>query len=617
MKLRYGLGIDAGGTHTDVAIVDFASGKVLASAKAPTTQPDPCGGIREALHKIPPPLLSGVVMVALATTFASNAIVENTGAKAGLILVGYDEEPPDIALAGRSLMIGGGHRASGLEKSPLDLQALESRMAAFLEGLEAVAVAGFFSVRNPAHELEAARLIEQKCDLPVVLGHRVSTRLDANRRAITALWNARLMRPISRLIDAIGKALCDLGISVPVMIVKGDGSLISAATARQRPIDTLLSGCAASTVGARHLTGLEDALVVDIGGTTTDMALLSNGSVVIDPRGARLGRWETHVEAPKMRAFGLGGDSLIAVGDDGRVVIGPRRAIPLAVLGEREPGLIEALRAVLRRAKLPSSPSVNPCLFTVGADGLTPDSVQVEPGPFAVLQAGLTPTDVRIATDQMRLGEPEAARLGVAIFARLLGLNEPAFAEAVEAEICRRLSAEAVSFVAGTDGEVPAGADVECGARLRGPVVGAGAPAGAYVPGAFGRLHAQCILPECYPVTGAVGAVVGSVSVALTGLIRPTDSHRYALHTPTGMEVLDSLDSAVSKGKEILEGLAEEQMCANHVTAPVMHFSTEEKRVRGRYGGEVHLETALTLRATGRPTLCELPSANREPPRHG
>src|SRR5690606_22589499 len=113
-----------------------------------------------------------------------------------------------------------------------------------------------------------------------------------------------------------------------------DGALVSASFARMRPIETILSGPAASLVGARHLTGLDRAVVSDIGGTTTDVAVLEDGRPRIDPEGATVGGYRTMVEAVSMRTFGLGGDSEVALKEsalDFPILLGPRPLVPLAL----------------------------------------------------------------------------------------------------------------------------------------------------------------------------------------------------------------------------------------------------------------------------------------------
>ena len=217
---------------------------------------------------------------------------------------------------------------------PLDLAALEAALPELAAGVSGFAVCAYFAVRNPAHEIAARELIREKTGLPVTASHELSAKLGGPRRALTTLLNARLISMIDRLVAATEGFLEQRGIAAPLMVVRGDGALVSAAFARQRPIETILSGPAASLVGARHMTGLDEAVVSDIGGTTTDVAVLDNGRPRLDPEGATVGGFRTMVEAVAMRTFGLGGDSEVALEDGGlapRILLGPRRVVPLAL----------------------------------------------------------------------------------------------------------------------------------------------------------------------------------------------------------------------------------------------------------------------------------------------
>jgi len=648
MKSMYGLGIDAGGTYTDTVILDFANGKVVTFAKALTTRPDPSIGIRKALTKISVDFLRHVSIVSLATTFATNAIVEDQGAEAGLILIGYSELPPDIPNATHVLMVRGGHTVSGEEKAPLDCKALQENLDAFLEGLDAVAISGFFSVRNPDHELKAARLVHQKRhDLPVVLGRQLSMRLDAMKRATTAWWNARLIPLIHSLIKAANKVLLEMGIPASLMVVRGDGTLMSASTALDRPIDTLLSGPAASIVGAKQLTGIENALIVDIGSTTTDTAFLVNGRVAIDPEGAHVGRWRTCVEAAKVRTIGVGGDSLISVDDEGHFLIGPLRVMPLCILAERDPKILKILKMILQRISKVPYRGVIPCSFYVKAypQSFTGRTIldYMKSGPVSeflllenldyrssiqklkryerdglVFRSSLTPTDIRVATGRFHLGNEESAQLGLAIFARYIGMSESRFAEAVEEGIRKRLCMETISFVSDTDTEAlswlrhlwfreklshKSGVNLDVRMRLTTPVIGVGAPAAAYLPMIFRQLNTECILPKAFSVAGAVGAIAGIVSVTLIGRIRSTDSGGYSLYTPTGKKTFKTLNQALDRGRILLKDLVRDQMYQNNVAEPTIDFSIEDKKITMGRGGEIHLETVLRVQATGRPNV--------------
>src|SRR5690606_124394 len=142
------------------------------------------------------------------------------------------------------------------------------------------------------------------------------------------------------------------GIAAPLMVVRGDGALITSEFARARPIETILSGPAASLVGARHMTGLDDAVVSDIGGTTTDIAVLDGGRLRLDPDGATVGGLRTMVEAVAMRTFGLGGDSEVALHERSlipTIVLGPRRLVPLSLAAVKHG---EAIGKALRRQSL-------------------------------------------------------------------------------------------------------------------------------------------------------------------------------------------------------------------------------------------------------------------------
>src|SRR5262249_18128708 len=158
-----------------------------------------------------------------------------------------------------------------------------------------------FSVRNPAHELRARALIRSCSGKPVTCAHELSSKLDAPRRALTAALNARLTPQIRHLIDALAVVLAQEQIDAPLMIVKGDGSLMKAEIALEYPVETILSGPAASVVGAGYLTGHKHFLVSDMGGTTTDCAVVSNGRPAINAEGALIGGWRTMVEAVDVR----------------------------------------------------------------------------------------------------------------------------------------------------------------------------------------------------------------------------------------------------------------------------------------------------------------------------
>ena len=335
------LGIDTGGTYTDAVLWSEATG-VVAKAKSLTTRHDLAEGIAGAVDavlgtaSVP---ASSIKLVSMSTTLATNALVEGQGGRVALIMIGFGEQ--DLDRAGlRSalgtdpvLFVPGGHDVHG-NASALDLDVLDAALPALAPTVSGFAVCAYFAVRNPAHELAAADRLRERTGLPVTSSHELSAKLGGPRRALTTLLNARLISMIDRLVAATEGFLSDRGIAAPLMVVRGDGALVSAAFARRRPIETILSGPAASLVGARHMTGLDDAMVSDIGGTTTDVAVLDRGRPRLDPEGATVGGYRTMVEAVAMRTFGLGGDSEIGLDDGGlrpHLVLGPRRLVPLSL----------------------------------------------------------------------------------------------------------------------------------------------------------------------------------------------------------------------------------------------------------------------------------------------
>ena len=363
------LGLDTGGTYTDAALVDATSRQVVATAKSLTTREDLAIGVGKAMAAVldvyegqtgakAAPL---VRLTSLSTTLATNAVVEGVGGRVALILIGFDDgalsraglaEAADPAV---TFFVNGGHRGDGTQQSPLDKARLSQLIEETKGQVSAFAVAGHFATRNPAHEEETARMLQEATGLPVTCSTELSNALGGPKRALTTLLNGRLISLIERLIGASQAEMDRLNLTCPLMVVKGDGSLVSADFARTRPVETVLSGPAASLAGAAFLAGETTALVSDIGGTTTDIALLHDGVPMLSSDGARVGGWQTMVEAAHIRTSGLGGDSEVQPVRRGRdnalsgkrVTLGPRRAIPLSLLAQDWPEIHKHLDAQL------------------------------------------------------------------------------------------------------------------------------------------------------------------------------------------------------------------------------------------------------------------------------
>jgi N-methylhydantoinase A/oxoprolinase/acetone carboxylase beta subunit len=584
------LGIDTGGTYTDAVLFDDERG-VVASAKALTTKHDLAIGIRQAVESVLPTPPPDIRLVSLSTTLATNAIVEGQSSPICLLLLGYPPDALDQAGLRQALgddpvvFVDGGHTVTGEEQTALDLEAARQAVISHAPHVAAFAVSGYFAVRNPAHELAVRGLVRELTGLPVTCGHELTSALHAPRRALTAALNARLIPLLQQLILAVQAMLADKAIRAPLMVVKGDGSLIEVQMALERPVETILSGPAASVVGARRLSGEDDVFVADMGGTTTDIALLCAGRPVLNADGASVGGWRTMVEAVAVHTSGLGGDSEVRLDSAQGLVVGPRRVVPLSLLAHQYPSILDVLRRqlvgkavgpydgqfVLRQRPLDAGRgSLNPAQIEVwdalasgplALAGLLGDSRLafsrsravarlVERG--LVVAGGFTPTDAAHVLGYHREWPAEAAHLGAELWARRVSAAQPGIIMMDEGSLgfCRRVTervvvqagralvaaalAEAHALRLGDDdgwrrlfvdgalaGAGEEEALLEVALTLRRPLVAIGAPVGTYYPAVAERLHTRLHIPLHAEIANAVGAVAGSVMQTARALIKP------------------------------------------------------------------------------------------------
>lgn len=336
------LGIDTGGTYTDAVLVDDDN-RIIASSKSLTTRHELTLGISDALAGLPQEGLRDVILVALSTTLSTNSVVEGRGAPVGVLLPGYRQQQVRksglLEIFDQELVVRlpGGHDAVGKECEPLDETLTRQVIRRQMARVSAFAVSSMFGVRNPAHEIRIRELIEELGSKPVTCGHELASDLDAPRRALTVALNARMVPIIHELIIAVQKILAEKDISAPLMMVKGDGSLINTETALKQPVGTVLSGPAASVVGACALSGAGNAIIADMGGTTTDIAVVTGGQPELDSGGVLIGNWQPMVEAVRVISIGLGGDSEVRFSGQTGIEVGPRRVVPLSLLAHLHP----------------------------------------------------------------------------------------------------------------------------------------------------------------------------------------------------------------------------------------------------------------------------------------
>ncbi len=348
MSQHYFLGIDTGGTFTDAVLLDDRK-QVIAAAKSLTTRFDLAVGIDGALDKLPQAALDRVALVSLSTTLTTNSVVEGKGSPVCVLLAGYDaaqiKASGMVELLGAEAIVSlpGGHDAGGNAITPLDEEASKAGILKNAPRVSAFAISASFAVRNPAHELQLREWVTALTDKPVTCGHELASSLGAPRRAMTVALNARMITHVKALIDSVQRTLHLRKIDAPLMIVKGDGTLINAASALARPVGTVLSGPAASVIGACALSGVQNAIVADMGGTTTDIAVVRNGRPELSVDGALIGDWRPMVEAVKVYSIGLGGDSEVRFLGGKGLAIGPRRVVPISLLAHAHPEVLPVL----------------------------------------------------------------------------------------------------------------------------------------------------------------------------------------------------------------------------------------------------------------------------------
>ena len=654
------LGLDTGGTYTDAVLIDDSrlaerGDAIVAKAKALTTRDDLARGLGQAVDAV----LSGdeaaqVGLVALSTTLATNALVEGQGAPAALIFVGFDVADLRRGDLGKILgdtpvvVAAGGHRSSGEVAAPLDLDAIRVGLRGVADHISAVAICSLFAVRNPAHEVAIRDMVRTEFNLPATCSHELSAKINGPKRAVTALLNARLIAMIDRLIAAAEGLLIARGITAPLMVVRGDGALVSAQFARMRPIETILSGPAASIVGAAFLTGLQAGIVADIGGTTTDVAVLAEGRPRIDPEGAAVGGIRTMVEAVAMRTHGLGGDSEVRLSESGLVpelLLGPRRAIPVSLLSTEHPAILQVLEAQLR-APLPRATDGR---FVIGlrADLLPEGELRDlaeqcrTPRPlaeFALVRGGerlvaravaigavqiaaFTPSDAAHVLGLHDAWDQAAAILAAKLFARQRGGNGlavyvdgAAASHAVLDKLVRR-SAEAVLDAAfAEDGlSVDPTRDEVVRAILDGhngllrpaldltvPLIGLGASAPLHYPRVAALLSAHDATPTHADVANAVGAVVGQVRVSVEVAINVPQSGQFDVLAGEHIRTFNAEQSALDYAVDITRTRAAAQ--AREAGTDDAALTHQIARNTATIEGAEHLISAVvTATASGRP----------------
>jgi N-methylhydantoinase A/oxoprolinase/acetone carboxylase beta subunit len=649
---RIGLGIDAGGTYTDAVVYDLEKRAVLAKAKSLTTYHDLVEGIRGVLAQLPAQLLAQIEVTALSTTLATNSIVEGRGHKVGLITLAPWEWWGEQIGHQPFIDVPGSVGITGDIAVPLDEKACRKAIKQLVdkEKCAALAVAAYAVERNPSQCNRVRELIRGKYDLPVICSHEISRTEYSVDAGQTAVANARLLPVIRELLDAVHQALGDFGIPGKLMVVKGDGTIVDEHIARERPVETILSGPAASVSGARILAGLNDALVLDIGGTTTDCAVVRDGYVAVAKNGARVGSWIMSVDAVEMSTTGLGGDSRIDFDINRRIKIGPVRCLPFAYLAHEHPQILDALDSfdmkffsntndasaldflVLSRSGpldfTPQERALVDLLQTAGPLSVLEARTRLGASWYTMLpttrleecgmvkRAALTPTDILHVSGEFARWHVEAAQRALEIFSLMLGKPTSEAFTMIRTALTRRLFEEIIRREVSLEKpqlhELPKawtflldkafaddGVGLEVKMAVRKPVVAIGAPAGTLVPAIAEHLQTEIVVPEHAEVANAVGAIGSEIMIHQQAIIR-FGTAGFVLYSEEEREEFDSLETATDKAAALCREQAMEKALAAGAMSPQVEVKYHDRTGSVSDGSHIFLERWVTAVATGR-----------------
>ena len=349
---RIVVGIDTGGTFTDVIALDLATGR-LSTAKTPSTPHDPSIGFAdgiEAVQKLAAASGGDIARVLHGTTVATNLILEGKGAPAALLTtagfryvleIGRQEVPRRASLfswvkpkrpvrPAQIYEVAGRMDAAGIELAPLDEAAVAAAARALREaGIIAIAVVFLHSYANAAHERRAAEIIAQEHPEALVsVSSDVLAVFREYERSMTTILNVHVMPVVSSYVARLGTRLQQLGIEAPLLLMKSNGGVTGADAIRRTPVETALSGPAAGAVGAAFAArsaGIEDLIGIDIGGTSADVSLIRGGEPGLTSSG-RIGEWPIGLPIVDIVTIGAGGGSIARVDSNGGLRVGPESA---------------------------------------------------------------------------------------------------------------------------------------------------------------------------------------------------------------------------------------------------------------------------------------------------
>ncbi len=382
------IGIDVGGTFTDGVL--FENNFVVSVVKRPTDESNLKNSLLEVLDEL---LKEGkgsrIERIVLSTTLVTNILATRRGERTALILLpghGLPHQAYDLCQDIYFLKGSIDFRGRVIE-APDKKEIIQTLEEIRASGIERVAVVGKFSNRNNSHEKMIESIIRDKFpELLVSLGSEIAGKLNFPRRAVTTYYTAMTLDEWNKFADEIEQALKERDLKTEVHILKADGGTVPLEISRNKPCETVFSGPAASTMGAVALTrDNSNSVVLDIGGTTTDISLIIDGQPLYASKGARINDKYTHVNAFAVKSIPLGGDSVI--GFNGEITVGPHRENVAACFGGNSPTVTDAFN----------------CLYNlgIGEQELSTEKLQDFAGKYNLDFNDLCSTIVNVVVEQL------------------------------------------------------------------------------------------------------------------------------------------------------------------------------------------------------------------------
>lgn len=337
------IGLDVGGTNIDAVIIK--AGQIISKVKMPLKNDDLSGSVLATLDKL---LLSydktTIKRINLSTTVSTNAIVRNTISRVGMFIQSGPGLPVgNLACGHENEFLKGSVDHRGREIEAIDINQVKEAIEKFKQNkIETCAVVTKFSTRNPSHEIKIKEILDHEFSFNTA-GCKISGKLNFPRRVHTSYLNSAVHKTFNDFSKNIEASLRRQDITAPIYILKADGGTMDLKSAREKPVETILSGPAASFMGMSALLPADgDSLFLDIGGTTTDLFFLANGMPVFEPLGIQIGDYKTLVRSIYSVSIGLGGDSSIKV-KEGKLKIGPQKEDKPYALGGDNPTPTDAM----------------------------------------------------------------------------------------------------------------------------------------------------------------------------------------------------------------------------------------------------------------------------------